>query len=103
MTNSPSEEEIRSALSEINHPEINCSLVTLGMINNIVVKGKDVSVTLKLPVMEIPAQVKDYLVNSIRQALSNLDDSLEAEISLATMSQEDRMNFISMAKANWTG
>lgn len=103
MTSNPSEEEIRRALSEVKHPEIDSTLVDLGMINNIVVKGKDVSVTLKLPFMEIPAQVKDYLVNSISQALSNLDDSLKAEIPLAPMSQDDRMNFISMAKANWTG
>ena len=103
MANSPSEKEISQALAEIKHPEIDCTLVDLGMLKDINMNSKKVIVTLKLPVMGIPTQVKDYLVNSINQALANLDVSLEGAITMAQMSQEERMNFFSMARANWTG
>jgi metal-sulfur cluster biosynthetic enzyme len=101
MANSPSEKEISQALAEIKHPEIDCTLVDLGMLQDISMKSKKITVTLKLPVMGIPIQVKDYLVNSVNQALANLDVSLEGAITLAQMSPEERSQFFTMARANW--
>ncbi len=103
MINNPSEEEIRQKLVEIKHPEIDCTLVDLGMLSNISINSDKITLTIKLPAMGIPVQVKDMLINSIEQALTNLDTDLEASVTLAQMSQEERMKFLSMARANWTG
>jgi ATP-binding protein involved in chromosome partitioning len=103
MTRSASEPEIRRALAEVRHPEIASMLVDLGMLKDIIVEGKKVTLTLALPLMGIPAQVKDYLVNSVHQALANLDASLEIEVNLAEMSPEERAKFLAMAQEGWIG
>lgn len=103
MTKSASEPEIRQALAEVRHPEIAGTLVALGMLKDIIVEGKKVTLTLALPLMEIPTQVKDYLINSVRQALANLDVSLEVDVNLAEMNPEERTKFFAMAQEGWLG
>jgi thioredoxin 1 len=103
MARSISEQEIHRALAEVNHPEIARTLVDLGMLKDIIVEGRRVSLTLALPLMGIPTQVKDYLLNSIRQALANLDASLKAEINMAEMNPEERAKFLAMEQEGWIG
>jgi len=103
MTKSTSEPEIHQALAEVNHPEIARTLVDLGMLKDIIVEGRKVSLTLVLPLAGILTQVKDYLVNSVRQALANLDASLEIEINLAEMNPQERAKFLAMEQEGWIG
>jgi metal-sulfur cluster biosynthetic enzyme len=103
MTKSASEPEICQALAEVRHPEIASTLVDLGMLKDIIAEGKKVTFTLALPLMGIPTQVKDYLINSVHQALANLDASLEVEVNLAEMSPEERAKFFAMAQEGWIG
>jgi ATP-binding protein involved in chromosome partitioning len=103
MTKSTSEPEIRQALAEVKHPEIASTLVNLGILKNIIVEGKQVTLTLALPFMGIPLEVRDYLTNSVRQALANLDASLEVDVNLAEMNPEERAKFLAMAKEGWIG
>jgi ATP-binding protein involved in chromosome partitioning len=103
MTKSTSEPEIRQALAEVKHPEIASTLVNLGILKNIIVEGKQVTLTLALPFMGIPLEVRDYLINSVRQALANLDASLEVDVNLAEMNPEERAKFLAMAKEGWIG
>jgi ATP-binding protein involved in chromosome partitioning len=103
MTKSASEPEIRQALAEVRHPEIASTLVDLGMLKDIIVENKKVTLTLALPLMGIPTEVKDYLINSIHQALANLDASLEGDVKLAEMNPEERTKFLAMAKEGWIG
>jgi len=94
-----SQKSVEKALSKIMHPEINYSLVDLGMIENAVCKEKKVSLTLKLPFPQVP--VKNLLINSIKKTLSDLDSSIQVEISIEQMSQEERDKFAKMAKEGW--
>jgi ATP-binding protein involved in chromosome partitioning len=103
MTKSTSEQEIRQALAEVRHPEIANTLADLGMLKDVVVEGNKVSLTLLLPVMGIPIQIKDYLVHSIYEALARLDASPEVELNLAEMNDEERAKFSKMAQEAWIG
>jgi len=103
MTKSASEPEIRQALAEVRHPEIAHTLVDLGMLKDIIVEGKKVTLTLALPLMGIPTEVRDYLINSVGQALANLDASLEIEVDQAEMNPEERARFLAMAQEGWIG
>lgn len=103
MTKSAPEQEIREALAEVRHPEIARTLVDLGMLKDIMVEGKKVTLTLALPLIGIPTQVKDYLINSVRQALANLDASLEVDVNLAEMDPEERTKFFAIAQEGWIG
>ena len=101
MTESTSEQEIRQALAQVRHPEIANTLVDLGMLKDVVVEGNKVSLTLVLPFMGIPTQIKDYLVHSIHEALAGLDASLQIELKLAEMTQDEIAKFSKMAMEGW--
>jgi ATP-binding protein involved in chromosome partitioning len=94
-----SQPEIEKALSKIMHPEINYSLVDLGMIEDVIYKKDEVNLTLKLPFQQVP--VKDLLIDIIKKTLSDLNSSIQVEINIEQMSQEERDNFVKMAKEGW--
>ena len=94
-----SQSDVAQALSKVMHPEINYSLVDLGMVEDIVCSKDEVRLTLKLPFLQVP--VKELLVESIKKALSALDNSIHVEINMEQMSQQERDNFTKMAKEGW--
>jgi len=73
------------------------------MLKDILVENNKVTLTLALPVMGIPIEVREYLMNSLHQALANLDAILEVEVNLAEMSSEERIRFFTMAREGWMG
>jgi len=92
-------QNVEQALSKVMHLEINYSLVDLGMIEDVVCEEGKVRLTLKLPFLQVP--VKDLLIESIKKTLSDLDGSIQVEINIEQMSQEQRDKFAKMAKEGW--
>jgi metal-sulfur cluster biosynthetic enzyme len=92
-------EEVYQAVAQVKHPEIDCSLNELGMIKDMTVKDKKVAVTLALPMLGIPVAIRDYLMNSLRGAVTQL--GLEFEVKLTGMNQEERQIFFAMAQERW--
>ena len=101
MTESISEEAVHQAIGQLMHPAINHTLIELGMVKDIALKGDEVTLTLALPFPTIPTSIKDYLVNSLRQAVTKL--GLQVEIRIAEMSQEERLAFLAMGQDSWKG
>jgi len=93
------QQDIRQVLSKVMHPEINYSLVDLGMIKDVVCEEKKVGLTLKLPFLQVP--VRELLIDIIKKTLSDLNSSIQVEIDMEQMSQEERENFMKMAKEGW--
>ena len=94
-----SPQDVEQALSKVMHPEISFSLIDLGMINNVIIKENKVGLTLKLPFLGIP--IKEDLIQSIKGALADLDESIQVEINEKEMNQEERDTFMRMAKEGW--
>jgi len=94
-----SQRDVEQALSKVMHPETNYSLVDLGMIEDLVCEEQKVSLTLKLPLVPVPVQ--DLLIESIKKALSEQENSMQVEVNIEQMSQEDRNNFMQMAREEW--
>ena len=101
MAKNISEEDVRQAIGQVMHPEISRTLVELGMVKDIAVKDDEVSLTLVLPLLGIPASIKDYLVNSLRQAVMKL--GAKVEVRIAEMNQEERLAFLAMEQERWKG
>lgn len=101
MTKNISEEDVHQSIGRVMHPEISRSLVELGMVKDVTLSGDEVSLTLVLPFLGIPASIKDYLVNSLRQAVMEL--GAKAEIMIEEMNQEERLAFLSMEQEGWRG
>ena len=104
MNESVTENSIHLAIQLVEHPAIASSLVDLGMIRDIVYTSEDktVSLALVLPVLNIPQNVRDYLVNSLYQALKSVDVEL-TEVNLAQMTEEERQVFLELEQQNWRG
>ena len=94
-----SQPDINQALSKIMHPEINYSLVDLGMIEDVFCMEDKINLTLKLPFLQVP--VKDLLIESIKKTLYDMDNTIQVEIKIEQMNQEQRDKFAKMAKEGW--
>jgi len=101
MAKNISEQDVHQAIGQVMHPEINRSLVELGMVKDVTLRDDKVSLSLVLPFLGIPASIKDYLVNSLRQALMKL--GAKAEIKIAEMNREERLVFLAMEQEGWRG
>jgi metal-sulfur cluster biosynthetic enzyme len=93
------EEAIIQAVHRVEHPEINCSLVDLGMVQDIQVSGDQVSLKLVLPFLGIPIAVRDYMVHSLQQAVAGFD--AELEIQVTEMTPAERQRFLTLEQQNW--
>lgn len=98
------ENSIHEAIRQVEHPAIASSLVDLGMIRDVAYtsENKTVSLTLVLPVLDIPQNVRNYMVNSLFQALNSIAVNL-TEVNLAQMTAEERQVFFTLEKQNWRG
>lgn len=95
------QQEIEDIMKSIEHPEIANTLDELGMLRDIKLEeetGK-VSFTLVLPMLNIPEQIRDMILNSIGMALKGKATKLSVDI--AEMSEEQRNNFFALSQANW--
>jgi len=101
MAKNISEEDVHQAVGQVMHPEISRTLVELGMVKEIALQGDEVTLTFVLPLLGIPVSIKDYLVNSLRQAVMKL--GAKAEIKIAGMNQEERLAFLAMEQEGWKG
>ena len=86
------------AIEQVMHPEISRTLVELGMVRDIALKDAEVTLTLVLPFLGIRGSIKDYLVNSLRQAVMRLGANVE--IRIAEMNEEERLAFSVMVQEN---
>jgi len=101
MAKNISEEDVHQAIGQVMHPEISRSLVELGMVKDIALRGDEVTLTLVLPFLGIPASIKDYLVSSLRQTVMKL--GAKVEVRIAEMNQEERLAFLAMEQEGWKG
>lgn len=81
-------EGIRDALRGVMDPELGRSIVELGMVRDIEVNEKGVSVTLALTTMACP--LKGKIVGDIKAAISGASPDLAVNVKLAEMTAEER-------------
>ena len=101
MTENISVEDVHHAIGQVMHPAISHTLVELGMVKDAALNGNDVTLTLVLPFLGIPAVIKDYLVDSLREAVAKLGANVEVRI--AEMNQEEKQVFFVMEENAWKG
>ena len=92
------EEQVMAELGTVAHPEIDYSVVELGIVKKVVVEGSKVMVTLSLPFAEVP--IKDLLVQIVKQAIAKADKAVEVKVELAVMSEGEREELKGMPEKN---
>ena len=81
------QEKVRDALQGVLDPELNRSLVELGMIRDIAVADGRISLTLALTTSRCPK--KAALVSQIEEVLGRLPGVAAVEVNLPTLSEEE--------------
>lgn len=99
MTKHISKEDIHKAVARLRHPEIDRTLVELGMIKDIALGDDRAVVIMAVPFLGIP--IKDYLIRSVGEAVGKL--GVEIEVQLTEMNKEERDAFMAMAQEGWIG
>jgi Mrp family chromosome partitioning ATPase len=84
----PTEKDVIGALSKVMDPELNRSLVDLGMVRNIRVKDGRVSLDLALTTLACP--LKDRISQEAREAVLALEDVERVEVNLTEMSSQEK-------------
>jgi ATP-binding protein involved in chromosome partitioning len=85
-----SAKDIQAALQPISDPELKQSIVELGMVADISLSDGAVSLTLKMPLPGSPGEAA--LCETIKKTLTALEGISEVEITIATMSDTERMD-----------
>jgi len=93
------EEAIIQAIQRVEHPEINCTLVDLAMVQDIQASEEGVSLKLLLPFLGIPTVIRDYMVHSLQQAVAAF--GVELEIQVTEMTPAERQRFLTLEQQNW--
>ena len=89
ITQTRTEQEVRDALREVLDPEYPISLVDLGLIKGIEVRGNRAEIKLTFTCMGCPAM--DMIQDDVRERLLEMDgiDVVEIEVVWPTWSRED--------------
>ena len=93
--------KIVSTIESVQHPAINASLTTLGILQNIdiIPEKNEVTATFAWPFDGIP--IRDMLINSVSSSLQPL--GVKFTFNERIMNDSEREKFLQIEKANWKG
>lgn len=80
--------KVLEALKEVIDPELNASIVELGMVKNLKIEAGIVSLDLTLTTLSCP--YKESLVNLTREKIATLPGVNEVQVKLLQMSEEEK-------------
>ena len=97
-------EKIQEAVNKVEHPEIALPLVELGMVRDVEYHEEDgtVSLTMVLPMLGIPEAVRNYMANSLYEAIKAVGAELK-KVKLTEMTEEERQAFFQKEHSHWRG
>ncbi|MBN1762528.1 MAG: DUF59 domain-containing protein [Methanomicrobia archaeon] len=101
MAETVTEENARAAIAPVKHPAIKRTLVDLGIAKDVKVDGNKVTITLALPFLGVPVQVRQMLMNSLREPLEKLGAEVAFEVVI--MDPEALQQFLKMEQEAWKG
>lgn len=91
------EEEIKKIIEKIMHPEIDASLMELGMIKDIKIEGNKVRIKMAFPFPGVP--IKYMLIEMVKQPLQ--EAGFEVEIEETIMNEEELQHFFKLEQEKW--
>ena len=86
------QEDVRRALTAVKDPELQRSIVELGMVRDILADAERVGATIVLTTAGCP--LRNQIRAEAEQALSAIADGRAVEVTLAAMSCDERLSLI---------
>ncbi|MBN2006909.1 MAG: Mrp/NBP35 family ATP-binding protein [Anaerolineae bacterium] len=90
-------EQVLDALKGVMDPELHRNIVDLGMVREVQVAGAQVKVTIALTIPNCPLQ--DQIAQDAAQTVDALEDGLDVEITLTSMTEEEKARLRQMLQA----
>ena len=88
----PADSAVREALRGIAEPELDRSIIDLGMVQGVAVDGSTVVVALALPIPD--EAIRDQLVPVIREAVRALDGVDRVDVDVRPMREDELPAFL---------
>ena len=101
MAENVSLKDVENTVGTVMHPAINSSLLDLGIVRDIEFDGRNASLTLALPALNIPPVITNYMIDSLTEALQGIGVGIN--VNTREMDDEERQRFFSMEQQNWKG
>jgi metal-sulfur cluster biosynthetic enzyme len=88
-------------ITEVEHPEIACTLQELGMIRDVSLDSNahEAQLTLVVPVLSIPSSIRNLLIDGLSAAAGEV--GVQLTISTAEMNPQERQEFVKLARTCW--
>ncbi|MFQ3294079.1 MAG: ATP-binding protein involved in chromosome partitioning [Halobacteriales archaeon] len=94
-------ETVEDAIADVTHPEVDATLVDLGMIDDVEVEGDEATIEVAIPMAGIPDAIKQLLARRLAEPVN--DAGAELRVQFVVMDEETRERFFRMEEENWSG
>ena len=101
MSDQVTSDTVEEALDEVTHPEIDASLVELGMIDDVTVDGETAAVDVAIPMPTIPEAIKSMLAQRVSEGVASL--GVDAKVEFVVMDAQTRDRFFELETQEWSG
>lgn len=89
-------DQVMRALQQVLDPEIRRSIVELGMVREVKIKGETVHVTVALTVPNCPLQ--DNIAAEVQEAVAKLAPNLDVRVTVTTMTPQEKERLLSQVR-----
>ncbi|MHA1820052.1 MAG: iron-sulfur cluster assembly protein [Promethearchaeota archaeon] len=92
-------DDIREAIKDVRHPEIDNTLVNLGIIKDIKIDNGKIIITLNLPFPQVPDAIVNIFMSSINPKLQKFN--MDVIYLRSYMTKEELDRFLKLEKEGW--
>ena len=92
-------EALLGMINQVKHPAIDNTLVNLGIVRDVKIKGKRVALTFAFPFPNIP--IRERLIWSVTDPVKML--GAKVKYSTRVMTDDERQQFLALEKEGWVG
>ena len=101
MSDELTAETVEEAIADVTHPEIDATLVDLGMIDDVAVDGDEATIDVAIPMAQIPDAIKQLLARRLAEPVNEV--GAELRVRFVLMDEGTRERFFRMENENWSG
>ena len=102
MSTNISIEDVREILTQTKHPVIECDLIDLGLIKDLVLDGRQATITIAFPLTafdEMHLSVHEFIIQDVTETVESL--GLKVNIKTTEMSKEELKKFLAKERETW--
>jgi len=92
-------EEVKEAIKDVKHPEINDTLINLGIVKDVKVEDGKIIITINLPFPQVPEVIVSMFIQDLKGPLSKFNAEVVYKRTYMTKEEVDR--FLKLEQEGW--